>query len=149
MSATEFTQERSDAIRRLLIDTVDAEPRRRRRFQILVTSVLASAAVVLAGGTAALALTGVIRFDAPPPPPPVPTSSRVDCQPLTWPVARYSSGTRPEAAKFGTWRDALVACNGVDHRGCARSRGSTRWVDALDGFRYGTPSPSSAGRTRT
>lgn len=68
MSATEFTPERSDAIRSLLLDTVADEPRRRRRLQRRVISILASSALVLAGGTAALAGTGVIRFDQAPAP---------------------------------------------------------------------------------
>lgn len=76
MSTTEFTPERSAAIRQLLIDTVEDEPRRRKRLQILLTSVLSGVAVALAGGTAALALTGVLHFgggDLPPAPAPTPT----------------------------------------------------------------------------
>lgn len=73
MSTTEFTPERSAAIRQLLIDTVEDEPRRRKRLQLLLTSVLAGVAVALAGGTAALALTGVLHFGGATPPAPVPT----------------------------------------------------------------------------
>jgi len=78
MSTTEFTPERSAAIRQLLIDTVEDEPRRRKRLQILLTSVLSGVAVALAGGTAALALTGVLHFgsgDTPPVPAPTPTQT--------------------------------------------------------------------------
>lgn len=76
MSATEFTPDRSAALRELLLTTVREEPKRQRRLQILLTSVLAAVAIVLAGGTAALALTGVIRFgDDAPAPAPAPTST--------------------------------------------------------------------------
>ena len=76
MSTTDFTPDRSAAIRQLLLDTVADEPRRRRRLQILLTSVLSGVAVALAGGTAALALTGAIHLgsgDTPPPAAPAPT----------------------------------------------------------------------------
>jgi hypothetical protein len=78
MSTTDFTPERSAAIRQLLIDTVAEEPRRRKRLQILLTSVLSGVALVLAGGTAALALSGVIHLgggDTPPAPVPTPTQT--------------------------------------------------------------------------
>lgn len=78
MSTTGFTPERSAAIRQLLIDTVADEPRRRKRLQILLTSVLSGVALVLAGGTAALALSGVIHLggdDTPPAPVPTPTQT--------------------------------------------------------------------------
>ena len=78
MSTTDFTPERSAAIRQLLIDTVADEPRRRKRLQILLTSVLSGVAIVLAGGTAALALSGVIHLgggETPPAPVPTPTQT--------------------------------------------------------------------------
>ncbi len=59
MTAEEFSDERTTALRQLLLDTIADEPRRRRRFQLALTSILAAVAVVLAGGTAALAMTGV------------------------------------------------------------------------------------------
>ncbi|MBW8870856.1 MAG: PQQ-binding-like beta-propeller repeat protein [Leifsonia sp.] len=76
MSTTDFTPERSAAIRQLLIDTVADEPRRRKHFQILLTSLLSGVAIVLAGGTAALALTGIIHLGGDTPPSPVPTPTR-------------------------------------------------------------------------
>lgn len=95
MSATEFTPERSDAIRSLLLDTVADEPRRRRRFQIALTSILAAIAIVLAGGTAALAMSGIIRFDAPPPAPVVTDAPSVTPTPTPTPTA---APTAPAAA---------------------------------------------------
>lgn len=95
MSTTEFTPERSAAIRQLLIDTVEDEPRRRKRLQILLTSVLSGVAVALAGGTAALALTGVLHFgsgDAPPVP--APTSTPTPTPTLT-PTPTPTSLPRP------------------------------------------------------
>ncbi|NEN06911.1 PQQ-binding-like beta-propeller repeat protein [Diaminobutyricibacter tongyongensis] len=62
MSTTEFSPNRSAAVRQLLIETIEHEPQRQRRLQIMLTSILAGIALVLAGGTAALALTGVIHF---------------------------------------------------------------------------------------
>jgi hypothetical protein len=91
MSATEFTSQRSAAIRQLLLDTVANEPRRRRRLQILLTSILASVAIVLAGGTAALALTGVIHFDVPSPAPAATTT------PSTTPHPTQTSTPTPSA----------------------------------------------------
>jgi hypothetical protein len=76
MSATEFSPDRSAALRELLLTTVREEPKRQRRLQILLTSILSAVAIVLAGGTAALALTGVIHFgDDAPAPAPAPTST--------------------------------------------------------------------------
>ncbi|WP_285115547.1 PQQ-binding-like beta-propeller repeat protein [Leifsonia sp. fls2-241-R2A-40a] len=77
MSTTDFTPERSAAIRQLLIDTVADEPRRRKHLQILLTSLLSGVAIALACGTAALALTGVIHLGGDTPPPPVPTPTGI------------------------------------------------------------------------
>lgn len=93
MSTTEFTPERSAAIRQLLIDTVEDEPRRRKRLQVLLTSVLSGVAVALAGGTAALALTGVLHFgggDTAPAPAPTPTPT-VTPTPTPTPTATPTS----------------------------------------------------------
>lgn len=95
MSTTDFTPDRSAAIRQLLIDTVADEPRRLKHLQILLTSVLSAIAIALAGGTAALALTGVIHFggdDTPPAPAPTPTQT---VTPTPTPTAT-STPTQPQ-----------------------------------------------------
>ena len=97
MSTTDFTPERSAAIRQLLIDTVADEPRRRKRLQILLTSVLSGVALVLAGGTAALALSGVIHLgggETPPAPVPSPTQT-VTPTPTPTPTPTATPTERP------------------------------------------------------
>ncbi|RDV45439.1 hypothetical protein DOE76_06285 [Leifsonia sp. ku-ls] len=122
MSTTEFTPERSAAIRQLLIDTVEAEPRRRKRLQILLTSVLSGVAVALAGGTAALALTGVLHFgggDIPPAPLPTPTPTQT---PTPTPTPTPTSTATPLV------QTGVVLPNDVD-----RLAPSTRWSLDLPG----------------
>lgn len=122
MSTTEFTPERSAAIRQLLIDTVEDEPRRRRRLQILLTSVLSGVAVALAGGTAALALTGVLHFgsgDTPPAPAPTPTQT-------VTPTPSPTPGPKPTSAP-------LVDPGVIEPHDVDSLRATTRWSLDLPG----------------
>jgi len=121
MSATEFTPDRSAALRELLLTTVREEPKRQRRLQILLTTVLAAVAIVLAGGTAALALTGVIRFgDDAPAPAPAPTSTFT---PTPTPTSTPSPAPTKPVVQSGP-----VAPHDVDSL-----PGSTRWSIDLPG----------------
>jgi len=73
-----FDPARSAAIRDLLIETVEAAPSRRPTARFAMVATLTGIAVALAGGTAALALTGVLHLGAPAPAPapaPTPTST--------------------------------------------------------------------------
>lgn len=72
-----FDAARSAAIRELLIQTVDAAPSRRPTRRFAMVAALSGVALALAGGTAALALTGVLHFGepAPAPAPVVPSST--------------------------------------------------------------------------
>lgn len=73
-----FDPARKAAIRELLIETVDAGAPVRRPGRVAFISALIGVAVALAGGTTALALSGVLRFGTPewaPAPMPTPTSS--------------------------------------------------------------------------
>ncbi len=71
-----FDPARSAAIRELLAETVAADRRRPDRTKFTVIAGLTALALALAGGTAALALTGVIHFGGPAPAPvPSPTIS--------------------------------------------------------------------------
>ncbi|MDN4614324.1 PQQ-binding-like beta-propeller repeat protein [Leifsonia sp. F6_8S_P_1B] len=77
MSTAEFDPTRSAAIRQLLLDTVAEAPRRERRTRFAIIGALTGAALAIAGGTAALALTGVLHFGAPEPgPAPLPTPTQ-------------------------------------------------------------------------
>lgn len=120
----DFTPERSAAIRQLLIDTVADEPRRRRRLQILLTSVLSGVALVLAGGTAALALSGALHFggdDVPAPPAPTPTPS-ITPTPTATPTPAPTATARPLV------QSAPVLPHDVDSL-----RPTTRWSLDLPG----------------
>jgi hypothetical protein len=71
-----FDPARSAAIRELLAETVAADRRRPDRTKFTIIAGLTALALALAGGTAALALTGVIHFGGlTPAPAPHPTSS--------------------------------------------------------------------------
>lgn len=73
-----FDPARKAAIRELLIETVDAGAPVRRPRRVAFIAALVSVALVLAGGTTALALSGVLRFGTPedaPAPIPAPTSA--------------------------------------------------------------------------
>ena len=71
-----FDPARSAAIRELLAETVATARPRPDRTKFAIITALTAVALALAGGTAALALTGVIRFGSPAPAPaPAPTTS--------------------------------------------------------------------------
>lgn len=72
-----FDPQRSAEIRTLLIQTVDAHRPHPSRSKFAIVAALTGIALALAGGTAALALTGVLRFGSPEPAPlpPAPTTS--------------------------------------------------------------------------
>lgn len=95
MSTAEFDPTRSAAIRQLLLDTVADAPRQERRTRFAIIGALTGAALALAGGTAALALTGVLHFGAPeqaPVPAPTPTQTGT---PVPTPSPTSTGSPRP------------------------------------------------------
>jgi hypothetical protein len=95
MSTAEFDPTRSAAIRQLLLDTVAETPRRERRTRFAIIGALTGAALAVAGGTAALALTGVLHFGAPEQPPaPLPTPSQT-VTPTPTPEPTVTEAPRP------------------------------------------------------
>lgn len=111
-----FDPSRSAQIRDLLIETVDAGASRPSRRTVGMVAALTGLAIVLAGGTAALALTGVIRFgtDSPPPvpapptsvvptpsAPPTPTTAARPIAVQTSPIHRHDTDTHPASPSWG------------------------------------------------
>ncbi|WP_431247927.1 hypothetical protein [Leifsonia xyli] len=147
----DFTPEHSAAIRQLLIDTVADEPRRRRHLQILLTSLLSAVAVVLAGGTAALALTGVIHFgsgDTPPAPMPTPTQT-VTPTPTPTPrptatAAQISVQTSPIAPRDVVSLPAKPSW-GLDVPGKGDPCGQRAFIDVADGLTLVQTGPAEVG----
>ncbi|WP_208038176.1 PQQ-binding-like beta-propeller repeat protein [Leifsonia sp. TF02-11] len=124
MSTTDFSPERSAAIRQLLLDTVADEPRRRKRLQILLTSLLSAVAILLAGGTAALALTGVIHLgggDTPPAPVPTPTQTVTPT---------------PTPTPTPTQRSIAVQASPITLHDVTSIPKSPSWVADLPGYQY-------------
>ncbi|MFF1875567.1 hypothetical protein ACFVXD_42725, partial [Kitasatospora herbaricolor] len=93
-----FDPARSAAIRELLIQTVDDGASRPSRRAFAVVAALTGVALALAGGTAALALSGVLRFDAPEPAP-APPSVSVTPTPSPTPTPTPTPTERPIAVQ--------------------------------------------------
>lgn len=90
-----FDPARSAAIRALLAETVATTRPRADRTKFAVIAGLTALALVLAGGTAALALTGVIRIDGlTPAPAPAPTTTLIQTPSPTPTPAPTASGPR-------------------------------------------------------
>lgn len=80
-----FDPARSAALRDILHETVATAPTRAPRTRFAILGGLIGAAVLLAGGTAALALTGALHFGAPAPAP-VPTTPTPSVTPTPTPT---------------------------------------------------------------
>lgn len=81
-----FDPARSAAIRELLAETVATDRRRPQHTKFAIIAGLTALALALAGGTAALALTGVIHFGAPAPAPAPAPSPTVSVTPTPTPT---------------------------------------------------------------
>jgi hypothetical protein len=93
-TSSAFDPTRSAEIRALLIDTVDSTTIRRRPAKFALIATLTGVALALAGGTAALALSGVLHFGAPEPAPAPPTPV-VTPTPTSTPTSTPTPTTRP------------------------------------------------------
>ncbi|MFK3671750.1 PQQ-binding-like beta-propeller repeat protein [Leifsonia aquatica] len=85
-----FDPARSAALRDILHETVATAPARSSRTRFALVGGLVGAAALLAGGTAALALTGALHF-GPPAPAPVPTTPTPSITPTPTPTPTTST----------------------------------------------------------
>lgn len=94
-----FDPARSAILRDILHETVATAPARPSRTRFALVGGLAGAAVLLAGGTAALALSGALHFGPPEPAPvPAPTPS-VTSTPTPTPTPTSTPSSRPLAVQ--------------------------------------------------
>ena len=94
-----FDPARSAILRDILHETVATAPARPSRARFALVGGLVGVAVLLAGGTAALALTGVLHFGSPEPAPaPAPTPG-VTFTPTPTPTPSPTPSTRPIAVQ--------------------------------------------------